>query len=170
MFTIENLKNRLINHSVALKHTFDEKCCPLQGTLVADKGTVFFVPAFPKEGERFKWVMTTVSKLDDANLTKNECNRMAKEFVKKYPLPELQKEFLSVYLNTSIWTGATIEMRHKAEAIEYLTRNNIKYECNSEIEKINNIDYIYFLVYISPNDGKKLVAFLDSIHKDGLLR
>lgn len=24
MFTIENLKNRLINHSVALKYTFDE--------------------------------------------------------------------------------------------------------------------------------------------------
>lgn len=89
MFTIENLKNRLINHSVALKHTFDEKCCPLQGTLVADKGTVFFVPAFPKEGERFKWVMTTVSKLDDANLTKIECNRMAKEFVKKCPCPWL---------------------------------------------------------------------------------
>lgn len=164
MFTIENLKNRLINHSVALKHTFDENAIPRQGALIADKGTVFFVPASPKEGERSKWVMTTISKLDDANLTKIECNRMAKEFVKKYPLPELQKEFLSVYLNTPIWTGATIEMHHKADTIEYLTRNNIKYEFNSEIEKINNLDCIYFSIYISPNDTKKLAEFLDELH------
>lgn len=98
MFTIENLKNALINHSVALKHTFEENGTPRQGTLIADKGTVFFVPTNPKEGERSKWVITTVSKLDDKNLTKIECNRMAKEFVNKYPLPELQKEFLIVAL------------------------------------------------------------------------
>lgn len=83
MFTIENLKNGLINHSLALKHTFDENGNPRQGALIADKGTVFFIPSNPNEGERSKWVMTTVSKLDDENLTKIECNRMAKEFVKK---------------------------------------------------------------------------------------
>lgn len=56
-------------------------------------------------------------------------------------------------------------MRHKADTIEYLTRNNIKYEFNSEIEKINNLDCIYFLVYgISPNDTKKLAEFLDELH------
>ena len=98
MFTIEDVKNRLINNSVALRHTFEDDGTPRQGTLIADKGTVFFVPTKHKEGERSKWVITTVSNLDDKNLTKIECNRIAKEFVKNYPLKELQKEFLKVYL------------------------------------------------------------------------
>ena len=64
----------------------------------AERGTVYFIPTTPDIGERPKWVMTTVSALDDKNLTKIECNRIAKEFVKHYPLKELQKEFLKVYL------------------------------------------------------------------------
>ena len=164
MFTIENLKNRLINYSVALKYTFDENGTPRQGALIADKGTVFFVLSDPNEGECDRRVMTTVSKLDDENLTKIECNRMAKEFVKKYSLLELQGEFLNVYLNRPEWNGATIELCYKESVIKYLTENNIKYEFNSEIEKINNIECVYFSIYISPNDAKKLVAFLDELH------
>lgn len=113
MFTIENLKNRLINHSVALKYTFDENGTPRQGALIADK----------------------------------------------------DGEFLNMYLNRPEWNGATIELCYKESVIKYLTENNIKYEFNSEIEKINNIECVYFSIYISPYDAKKLVAFLDKLHR-----
>ena len=98
MFTIEDVKNRLINNSVALRHTFNKDGNSRDGILKAERGTVYFIPTTPDIGERPKWVITTVSAIDDKNLTKIECNRIAKEFVKNYPLKELQKEFLEVYL------------------------------------------------------------------------
>lgn len=164
MFTIENVKNNVINHSVALRHTLDENGNFRDGVLKAEKSTIYFIPKTPNESERSKWVIATVSKIDNENLTKIDCNRMAREFVKTYSLVELQKEFINVYLNRPEWGGVTIELCYKNVVSEYLNKNNIKYDYNSAIFKIDNVEYVYFNVYISPNKAKKLITFLEELH------
>lgn len=164
MFTIQNVKDHLINHSVALRHTLDENENFRNGTLKADKGTIYFIPETLNEGERSQWVMEVISVDDDNKLTKIDSNRMAKEFVRTYSLIELQKEFMNVYLNRPEWVSVTIESHYKNVVSKYLETNNIKYSCNSEFIKINNVECVYFNIYISKNEAKNLIAFLDELH------
>ena len=95
--TIEQMKDYIIHHSVALNRTFTREGMKKAGQLIAHTGAVYFI----EENSEAKSYICSFEVSDD--MTKIECNRLAKNFVNAYSLEQLQEEYLTA-------------LRQKAEA------------------------------------------------------
>ena len=87
--TIEQMKDYIIHHSVALNRTFTREGMKKAGQLIAHTGAVYFI----EENSEVKSYICSFEASDD--MTKIECNRLAKSFVNAYSLEQLQEEYLT---------------------------------------------------------------------------
>ena len=87
--TIEQMKDYIIHHSIALNRTFTREGAKKAGQLIAHTGAVYFI----EENSEAKNHICSFEVSDD--MTKIECNRLAKSFVNAYSLEQLQDEYLT---------------------------------------------------------------------------
>ena len=86
---IEQKKDFIVNHSVVLNRTFTRDGVKKAGQLIAHTGTVYFI----EENSEMKNYICSFEAYD--NMTKIECNRLAKNFVNTYSVEQLQDEYLT---------------------------------------------------------------------------
>ncbi len=86
--TIEQMKNYIVHHSVALNRTFTHDGTKKAGRLITHTGEIYFV-------EEDSEIKNFICNFDISNeLSKIECNRLAKNFINAYALEQLQEEYL----------------------------------------------------------------------------
>ena len=76
--TIEQMKDYIIHHSIALNRTFTCEGAKKAGQLIAHTGAVYFI----EENSEAKNHICSFGVSDD--MTKIECNRLAKSFVNAF--------------------------------------------------------------------------------------
>lgn len=89
--TIEEQYTELMENSCACRHLFDGDGNKKTGVLEAKTGAVYF------KGDKDTRSYCIVTFSPDDVTSKIECNRLAKEFVKRYTIEQLQTDYIAAY-------------------------------------------------------------------------
>lgn len=121
--TIEQMKDYIIHHSVTLNKTFTRDGMKKTGRLIVNTGAIYFI----EENSEIKNFICNFDVSDE--LSKIECNRLAKNFINTYSLEQLQKEYL-------------IALKQKAEAeAEHNKKANADIQLLTELSKKIPFDF-----------------------------
>jgi hypothetical protein len=90
--TVEQLHDWMTQHSCALRRTFTEDGKPRSLEMIQDKGGIYVTD----DNGKYNYIGGFTP---DDELSKVDCNRLAKDFIKTYTLEQLQNDYITACEN-----------------------------------------------------------------------